>query len=179
MLSVAPDSPFGRFGFATGWNYLMMWLFLCPNMVCPFPSQSVHHDRVAPSRSMLHDLSFLGGQTESHRMHGWPLSSFSVRPICAIIPESILTSPIHSRGHQLLGRPSIRRTRVLVRIHQSHHSHWPHHIRHHCWSVSVIQNRYIFCLIIPPDLGGNPHHDRIGFRYWQVICLITSQPWRY
>ena len=74
-----PDSWFGRFGFATGWNYLMMWLFLCPNMVCPFPAQSIHHDRVAPSRSMLHELSFTGGQTKSHRMHGWPPSSYSVR----------------------------------------------------------------------------------------------------
>ena len=35
------------------------------------------------------------------------------------------------------------------------------------------------CLIIPPDLGGNPHGDRIGFRYWQVICLVTSQPCKY
>ncbi len=34
------------------------------------------------------------------------------------------------------------------------------------------------CLILPPDLGGNPYGDRIGFRYWQVICLVTSQPWK-
>ena len=34
-----------------------------------------------------------------------------------------------------------------------------------------------FGLILPPDLGGNPYGDRIGFRYWQVICLVTIQPW--
>ena len=31
-----------------GWNYLMMWLFLCPNMVCPFSTQPVRYDRIAP-----------------------------------------------------------------------------------------------------------------------------------
>ena len=87
---------------------------------------------------MLHELSFIGGQTESHRMRGWPLSSSSVRRICVIIPKKFLTPPVHSRERQLLGHPSIRRTRVLVLINQSHHSHWPHHIRHRRWSVGVI-----------------------------------------
>jgi len=38
----------------------------------------------------------------------------------------------------------------------------------------IMQQSYILCLILVPDLGGNPHGDRIGFRHWQVICLVTQ-----
>jgi amino acid permease len=39
---------------------------------------------------MLHELSSIGGQIESHRIHGWPPSSSSVRRFCTI-SRSILT----------------------------------------------------------------------------------------
>lgn len=39
----------------------------------------------------------------------------------------------------------------------------------------VSSNSGTLCLILPPDLGGNPRGDRIGFRYWRVILWPRSK----